>query len=137
MSEEERMIQLASMVSPDVRKHPRFAEWMHLLMQRSRSMRDMWQAEECARYCTTDDVEHMIVTENAEMRWVCDHFISIQSKVPGMQDPDVTFGEQVRTDTCRRCKSNTTVRMIIQQRRKLDEDADVSYVCDACGMRWK
>jgi DNA-directed RNA polymerase subunit M/transcription elongation factor TFIIS len=113
---------------------------LHMAHYRSFSV-VQFQLEELIHYLTLDQLQNIIIPANSEQQCVIDMYKTMETEVEVpthqlLQDPEVTFGEKIKSPPCRKCKA-TNIATIPIQTRSSDEPTSYYYQCRQCNHRWK
>lgn len=100
-----------------------------------------FQLQEIMHYLTLENIEKMEIPVNPELAYVGKMYMETEFKDDiechgRLQTPEETFGEDIETPPCRKCK-DTNIAIIPIQKRSADEPTSYYYQCRKCNHRWK
>lgn len=91
-----------------------------------------FQRQEILHYCTdTSKIPH-----NPELDYVISEYKKLSNVTINLQTPTQTFGEELKTQPCIKCKSTNVASQAIQT-RSADEPTSYFHECRQCLHRWK
>lgn len=101
-----------------------------------------FQLKEVLHYVTVEDIINLNVRVKSDEENIKKLFIektmpeSTNKCSNNLQSPEQTFGEEIKSDPCPKCKSTKTITMAMQ-RRSADEPVSYYSQCFVCSMRWR
>ncbi len=125
--------------------HAVIQHWLDTLNQRMQQYRSpavaAFQIEEAIHYLTLAELQACIVPIKPEYRVVKALYAEREAtRVPekrGLQDPAITFGENIKARLCPKCRTECRQQAI--QKRSSDEPTSYYFQCKShkCGYGWK
>lgn len=113
-----------------------FLVWSKLIQKPVMYQSVDWHEILC--YVTHEDICQHRVCAKSEVRYLADHFQTDPTPVDALPDPAQTFGQDIKGETCPKCKCTNTFSMA-KQDRSMDEATSIHFFClnPKCKHRWK
>jgi DNA-directed RNA polymerase subunit M/transcription elongation factor TFIIS len=101
-----------------------------------RQINDVFQLNEVIHFVTEEQINNNVIVLNPDRAMIAVLFKNIMNVSQKFQDPNVTFGKDLKNTQCPKCKGFNTLS-VQAQTRAIDEPGRWDYEClDPCRHRW-